>query len=107
MATTSQQHRQPSTPVDRMLQMQLVEVTHEPQVLFGFRTRLVVIGRSTDIQQFALPTDARLVQRFDQRSSSSDSPNCLHFFLSQFRSTVSWPIVWCSWAIIFSLLSAT
>jgi hypothetical protein len=85
-------HRQPSTPVDRVLQMQFVEPSHQLQVLFGLGAWLVVVGRSTDLQQFALASNARLFVRFDQRSSLGDRPNCLHFFFNQSRSTVNWPI---------------
>jgi hypothetical protein len=45
--------------------MQLVEPPHELQVLVGLGTRFVVVGGSTDLQQFALATDARLLHRFD------------------------------------------
>src|SRR5262249_114261 len=106
VATTGQQHSQPPTAVDRMFQVQLVELAHELEVLLRLRARLVVVGRPTDVQQFALVTDAWLGQGFDPRSSLSGRPNSFHFFLSQSKSTVSWPIFWCNWAIIFSLSSA-
>ena len=72
--------------------MQLVEPSHQLQVLLGFGAWLVVVGRAADLQQFALASNARFVLFLDQRSSSGERPNCLHFFLSQSRSTVNWPI---------------
>ena len=71
---------------------QLVELAHQRQVFFALRAWLVVVTAAADFQQFALASDTGLVQRFDQRSSFRDSPNCLDFFLSQSSSTFNFPI---------------
>src|SRR5690606_20747427 len=87
-----EQYRQSPAPVNRMLQVQLVQQTHQRQVLLALRARLVVVSAAADTQQFALVTNARLFDLLDQFSSRSDRPSCLDFFLSQSRSTVNWPI---------------
>ena len=92
LAFPSQHDRQFAAAIDGMLEVQFVEPAHQFQVLFALGAWLVVVGRPTDLQQFALASNTRLVLPLDQRSSSGDRPNCLHFFLSQSRSTVSWPI---------------
>jgi hypothetical protein len=65
VALSTEHHRQASAPVNRVVQMEFVEPPHEPKVFLGLQTRLVVVSGSTDFQQFALATDARLVCHFD------------------------------------------
>jgi hypothetical protein len=58
-AVHPQRDRHPAAAEERAFHIQLVELPHQPQVLGALRSRLVVIGRARQTQQFALLLDGQ------------------------------------------------
>src|ERR1017187_1867241 len=94
-----QHRRQAAAPIYRTGQVQLVQPPHQGKILRGLHHRLVLEPAARDPHQLALPSYAQFGTWHHQVLPEAYSPNCLHFFLSQSASTVSWPIFSCSWAI--------
>src|SRR6476469_9599627 len=86
------EHQQAPASVNRMLQMQLVQAPHQPEIVLRLRARLVVEAAAGDAQDLALVPDAQLRAWIDELPPLFYRPSCLDFFLSQSRSTVSSPI---------------
>ena len=61
LSLPTQQLPQPSTPVNRVLQMQLVEPSHQGQILRRLRTGVVVVPAARESQQLALLANAQLL----------------------------------------------
>src|ERR1700677_3973906 len=85
--------RPPPGAVERQLQMQLVDPTHQSQIV-RLRHRLGAVDpRARDVQQFALPAHRyAFAGSFDHRPSirRAHRPGLL---AKKSRSTVNWPIL--------------
>ena len=85
----AQKHRQLATAINRMVQMQLVQPSHQAQVLLRLRAAPVIIAAPAQVQQLALVPHADLRVGANEFVQACQRPSCLDFFLSQSRSTVS------------------
>ena len=61
---------QPAGTVERVLQVQLIDPTHNPQILLAYRTRRVVHAGPVEPEKFTLARDAQLCPPGQSSSSA-------------------------------------
>jgi hypothetical protein len=80
---------------ERVVQMQLVDLAHQPQVFVRDRARLVVDRAAADAQHLSLLLDGKIVLRVDHRFALSN-PALVSAPSKKSFSSVSSPILACS-----------
>ena len=80
---------------ERIVQMQLVDAPHQPQIFVRDRTRLIVDRAAADLQHLGLLLDGKVVLGVDHRFALS-SPALVSAPSKKSFSSVSSPILACS-----------